>query len=203
MAPLLQVIRLAREGLLEVGDISLGAGECIALRGASGAGKSLLLRALVDLDANEGEVFLEGVERQQMSASTWRRKVAYLPAESGWWAPEVQPHMSDQGKAKALLPAVKLPAEALTWHITRLSTGERQRLALVRALIQEPRVLLLDEPTAALDQDAATAVETLLADLLTRGCGMIVVTHDAEQARRLASRSLHMTAGRLASGPKP
>ncbi len=201
MAPLLKVVRLVREGLLEIGDISLAAGECFALRGASGAGKSLLLRALVDLDPNEGEIFLEGVERQRMSASDWRRKIAYLPAESGWWASHVLPHMGERAKAEALLPAVKLPKDALGWQVTRLSTGERQRLALIRALLNEPRVLLLDEPTAALDQEAARAVETLLTDLLAQGRAMIMVTHDAAQAERLAKRSLFLEAGRLAAGP--
>ncbi len=197
MAPLLQVVTLVREDLLSVGDITLRAGECIALRGASGAGKSLLLRALVDLDPNEGEVYLEGVERQQMSASAWRRKVAYLPAESGWWAPQVLPHMSDKAGAEALLATMKLPPDALAWHVSRLSTGERQRLAMIRALIEEPRVLLLDEPTAALDQAASAAVEALLLDLLSRERAIILVTHDAAQAERLAGRTLHMNKGRL------
>ncbi len=194
---MLQVEELRRPGLLDIGSFTLAGGCCLALRGASGAGKSLLLRALVDLDPNEGRVSLDDRERRSMPARSWRRLLAYLPAESGWWASDVASHMHDAGAAKALLPAVKLPADALDWQVPRLSTGERQRLALVRALILEPEVLLLDEPTAALDPEAEAAVEALFTDFLTTGKSLILVTHNAAQADRLASHSLTIDKGRL------
>ncbi len=194
---LLQVEAIRRPGLLEVGAFGVAAGECLALRGPSGAGKSLLLRALVDLDPNEGQVSLDGVERRSMSAAHWRQQLAYLPAESGWWASEVADHMRDQEAARQLLPAVKLPSEALGWQVNRLSTGERQRLALVRALILDPQMVLLDEPTAALDPEAEAAVEDLLKGLLAKGKGLLLVTHNQAQANRLASRSLVIAGGHL------
>lgn len=194
---MLEVEGLRRPGLLDSGPFTLAAGSCLALRGASGAGKSLLLRALVDLDPNEGRVSLNGRERRSMPAGSWRRLLAYLPAESGWWASDVASHMHDRAAAQALLPAVKLPPEALDWQVPRLSTGERQRLALVRALILKPQILLLDEPTAALDPEAEAAVETLFTDFLAAGKSLILVTHNAAQAERLASTRLTIAKGRL------
>jgi ABC-type phosphate transport system ATPase subunit len=85
----------------------------------------------------------------------------------------------------------------LDTEIERLSTGERQRLALVRSLARRPRVLLLDEPTAALDPDAVARVEALLRDFLARGLAILIVTHSAEQARRLAQRTFHLDQGQL------
>ncbi|GAB5470246.1 MAG: ATP-binding cassette domain-containing protein [Rhodospirillales bacterium] len=197
MTVLLRVESLSRPGLLTVEDLSVAAGECLAIGGPSGAGKSLLLRALVDLDPNAGEVFLAGVARSSLSAQDWRRKVAYLPAESGWWDSEVASHFADRAKAEALLEPLRLSAEALDWQVQRLSTGERQRLALIRALIGEPSVLLLDEPTSALDDEAEAAVERLLRRLLDQGRAAILVTHDGEQAGRLAKRRRKLVAGRL------
>src|SRR5215472_3261576 len=66
-------------------DLTLAAGECLAITGPSGAGKSLFLRMIADLDPNQGEVFLDGVERRSMPAPAWRSRVVYSAAEPGWW----------------------------------------------------------------------------------------------------------------------
>ena len=129
------------------------------MRGPSGAGKTLLLRAVADLDPNEGRVTLDGRDRSTMSGPEWRRLVGYVPAEPGWWADTVGEHFGEWTAALAFLRDLGFREEAKAWPITRLSTGERQRLALVRALIMRPRVLLLDEPTAALDVASVAAVE--------------------------------------------
>jgi ABC-type sulfate/molybdate transport systems ATPase subunit len=81
--------------------------------------------------------------------------------------------------------------------VNELSTGERQRLGLVRALALDPRVLLLDEPTAALDQAATGRVEAELRRYLEGGAAILMVTHSAEQAGRMARRSWRMEQGRL------
>ena len=80
----------------------------------------------------------------------------------------------------------------------RLSTGERQRLGLVRALALRPRVLLLDEPTSGLDDTATEAVERLIRERLDDGASVLWVTHDEAQARRLGRRSLWVTDGVVA-----
>ncbi len=167
------------------------------MRGPSGAGKSLLLRALADLDPNDGELSLDGERREAMPAPHWRRRVTYLPAEPGWWAETVGAHFADWAAAEPLVEALGLPAASRDWPVSRLSTGERQRLALVRALVQRPRVLLLDEPTAGLDETARDAVETLIATRLAEGAAALWVTHDAGQARRLARRCLRVEGGRV------
>ncbi len=81
--------------------------------------------------------------------------------------------------------------------MSRLSTGERQRLALIRTLSLSPRVMLLDEPTSGLDPDSVERVEGVLRQRLDDGAAIAIVTHDAEQAARLAGRFYRMAAGEL------
>lgn len=166
-------------------DLDLAPGRCTVLSGPSGIGKSLLLRMLADLDPNQGRVSLAGVDRESLPASTWRRLVTYLAAESGWWEDDVAAHFGDLDAVRPLLPQVNLDPALLQAQVMQLSTGERQRLALLRAVVQNPRFLLLDEPTAALDPDSREAVEQLLRGLQAHGTGLLLVSHDAEQARRL------------------
>ena len=160
--PLLQV-RDLRTDILKPASFSLATGECIAVKGPSGAGKTLLLRAIADLDPNQGLVSLEGRDRSTIPAPEWRRLVGYVPAEPGWWAETVGEHFAEWAAAAAVLTNLGFPEEAKSWPIARLSTGERLRLALVRALIIRPKVLLLDEPTAALDAASVAAVESVIA----------------------------------------
>lgn len=177
-------------------DLDIGPGDCLGIEGASGSGKSLLLRAIVDLDPNRGEVSLGGRSRAAHPAPDWRRKVALVPAESGWWAETVGAHLVRDPDPGPWLEALGLGA-ALGWEVARLSSGERQRLALVRALQTRPRCLLLDEPTAALDAAATQAVEKLLAAQMAEGVAVLIVSHDPAQVRRLARRRFRMDAGRL------
>jgi len=175
----------------------LEAGECVALVGPSGAGKSVLMRAIADLDPNQGSVRTDKVQREKISATRWRKIVALLPSESGWWAEDVAAHFCDPKAVRAQLPTVGLPEAAMDWEIARLSTGEKQRLALLRSLENAPDVLLLDEPTAALDFESKQKVETVLQALLAKGVAILIVTHDREQAARLAHRKLEIRDGKL------
>jgi putative ABC transport system ATP-binding protein len=166
-APLLQV-RDLRTNILKPASFSLSAGEAIAVRGPSGAGKTLLLRAIADLDPNEGLVTLDGRERSTIGGPEWRCLVGYVPAEPGWWADTVGEHFGEWEAALSLVRELGLREAAKAWPIAQLSTGERLRLALVRALMARPRVLLLDEPTAALDPASVTAVEALITTRMQR-----------------------------------
>ena len=76
-------------------SFELADGECISVSGASGSGKSLFLRAITDLDPNEGAVKLDGATREEMSAPEWRRRVVYVAAESGWWSDTIGGHFVD------------------------------------------------------------------------------------------------------------
>jgi phosphate-transporting ATPase len=196
MTALLEVCDLRRAALAPA-TFSLAAGQCIAVRGPSGAGKTLLLRAIADLDPNEGQVSLDGQSRESMTAPQWRRLVGYLPAEPGWWADTIGEHFSDWAAALPILDALGLPDAARAWPVSRASTGERLRLALVRALVAGPRVLLLDEPTAALDSVSVAAVEALIAARVAQGLAVLWVTHDAAQAQRVARCCLVMESGQV------
>jgi len=195
-SPILQ-IRDLRTNLLRPASLSLSAGECIAIRGPSGAGKTLLLRAIADLDPNEGLVCLDGRNRSTIAGPEWRRLVDYVPAEPGWWADTVGEHFSEWTTALPVVRELGFPEDAKAWPISRLSTGERLRLALVRALMVRPKILLLDEPTAALDPASVAAVEALIATRVQSGLAVLWITHDAEQARHIAHRLLVVKGGQV------
>jgi ABC-type iron transport system FetAB ATPase subunit len=176
--------------------LEVSAGECVCITGPSGAGKSLLLRAVGDLDPSEGEVWLNGVERGALTAPEWRRRVVYVAPESAWWDESVAVHFLNprpQG-----LEVTGLSASILGAPVSRLSSGERQRLSLLRALDREPEALLLDEPTGSLDPESTRRAEALLSEYC-RGSGAAVlwVSHDPGQVRRVADRHLRLEAGRL------
>lgn len=195
------MLEIAELGTRQVGPITVNVagGECIAVLGPSGSGKSLLLRAIADLDPNAGRVALNGQAREEMPAYQWRRKVSFVPAETGWWADRVIDHFAGRDDVGEFLTGLKLP-DAMEWEVSRLSTGERHRLAIVRALQTKPSVLLLDEPTASLDAEMTKAVEELIKQQLARDVCVLMVTHDEEQASRIASRSIRMPDGQITSG---
>jgi putative ABC transport system ATP-binding protein len=166
------------------------AGQCTVLSGASGSGKSLLLRMIADLDPSDGNVRIGSTPREALSGPAWRREVTYVAAESGWWADDVRSHFDDAGSADGrrlarLARQLGLRDDILAAAVSHLSTGERQRLALLRAIVRRPRFLLLDEPTSALDHDTTLAVEAVLREVMAEGVGLLVVSHNPQQAARL------------------
>lgn len=197
------MFRLAQVATHHVGPLSLtiNAGECVCVEGASGSGKTLLLRALADLDPHQGEVFLHEIACSSLPAPQWRAAVTLVMAESPWWAERVGEHFP-AGVDPAWLAGLGLPTDALQWTIARCSTGERQRLGLLRALMRRPSVLLLDEPTANLDQESERRAEALLADYrATRPAALLWVSHDERQAMRVAQRRYRLLDGRLIDLP--
>ena len=179
--------------------LSVAQGECVCILGKSGSGKSVLLRLIADLDPGTGSATLSGKRREQFTAPVWRSKVIYQAAEPAWWAPTPAPHFppAQSSRVAELMVALGLEPELLDADITRLSTGERQRLALIRSLVRQPEVLLLDEPTASLDSASTIAMESLLQETLASGLGIVMVTHSREQASRMSQRHFEMTDGRL------
>ena len=178
-------------------DLAIGAGECVCIRGASGSGKSLLLRAIADLDPHQGEARLDARACTAMPAPQWRRQVALVMAEGQWWAETVRAHFAD-GCDPAWLDRLGLPSAALDWEVARCSTGERQRLALLRTLMRQPAALLLDEPTGNLDEDSTARVEALLDDYRrAHDAALLWVSHDPRQAARVAQRRFVLEDGRL------
>ncbi len=173
-------------------SLSIAPGECVSLRGDSGSGKSLLLRAIADLDPHEGQVLLDNMPVTQFTAPQWRKRVALLPAESQWWQDEVGAHFPTE--ECPWFEPLGFGTETMRWQVSRLSSGEKQRLALARILMNKPRVLLLDEPTASLDANNVITVERLIDEYRhTTDAAVLWVSHDAQQATRVGNRHLQLT----------
>ncbi len=187
--------------------------EVLAVLGRSGAGKSSLLRLLNRLDEpTSGVVLLDGQDYRNLSPQTLRRRVGMIMqraflfpgtvAENVRFGPLQQGRSMTEVEIESLLDQVGLDGYAQR-DVKTLSGGEAQRVAITRALANDPEVLLLDEPTSALDEVAKQGVETLLESLIRqRGLTCVWVTHDAAQAGRMADSVLLLQEGRMtAFGP--
>lgn len=182
--------------LLEPVDLEVAPCEIVFLTGPSGSGKSLFLRAVADLDVHQGTARLEGAAMEEIPAPEWRRRIGYLTAESHWWFERVGDHFTQPDTEQA--SSLGLPEAVYGWPVSRLSSGEKQRLALLRLLQQEPRALLLDEPTANQDHDSALRVEALIQSYVaSRDTPAIWVSHNSEQMQRIAGRRLAIRAGQV------
>ena len=174
-------------GTLRDVHLKVGSGQVFCVSGPSGSGKSRLLRAIADLEPHAGRVTLNGEDREALAAHAWRARVMLVPAESQWWADRVGEHFARPMGEE--LAALGFPEDAPGWAVSRLSSGEKQRLALLRALSRDPTALLLDEPTANLDDSSTRRVEEwLLGEIAERGLAVLWVAHDAAQIRRVARR---------------
>ncbi len=174
-------------GVLNEVSLTVPRGQVVCLSGPSGSGKSRLLRAVADLEPHRGRISLDNLDQQSVPAHQWRRQVVMVPAESQWWFDEVSAHFPE-GACERLPAALGFTAEVMDWSVSRLSSGERQRLALWRALVQEPDALLLDEPTANLDNESTEAIERwLLQEIEQRQIATLWVAHDSAQIHRVAN----------------
>jgi ABC-type sulfate/molybdate transport systems ATPase subunit len=183
-------------GDLPAVDLEVGAGEIVCLSGPSGSGKTRLLRAVADLESHSGQVRLGDLQRHSMPAHQWRAKVMLVPAESQWWFDTVGEHFC-RGVPEAL-DALGLAADATGWQVSRLSSGEKQRLALARAASCQPAALLLDEPTANLDAESTRRTEQwLIGWIRQHQLPTLWVAHDAGQIARVADRHLVIRNSRL------
>ena len=177
-------------------DLHIEAGECIGLTGPSGAGKTLLLRAVADLEPHLGLITLDGFPSTDFEPPAWRKRVGMLPAESQWWYDRVGSHFTRCEREQ--FHRLGFESSVSEWEISRLSSGEKQRLALLRLLCNEPDVLLLDEPTANLDEKNSQRVEELLSAYReNKRAGMIWVSHDMKQLSRMTTRRFLIKDGRI------
>ena len=181
-------------------NLTLNKCETLSVSGRSGSGKSLLLRAIADLIPHKGECLLGGVSANKIPAHLWRKKVAYLAAESQWWFDTIGDHFSLplSDKIKDYLQQLGFNIEVLNWQVLRCSTGERQRLAIIRMLANQPEVLLLDEPTANLDDDNSLRVEQIIKQYQQVSCCCIIwVSHNEKQKQRVANRQFEIELNEL------
>lgn len=202
------LVQFGEKKVLQDLDLRVGPGEIVAVLGPSGCGKSTLLRTIAGLqDLEGGSVHLDGQDLTEVPVE--RRGIGLI-----FQRPVLYPFRNVAGNVALGLPK-GLQKEVRARQVTSaleevglagfeerdvdtLSGGEGQRLALARALLAEPRALLLDEPFSALDVDLRRRLVQTTADVLrARGLPTVHVTHDKDEALRMADRVLHMEEGRL------
>jgi len=177
-------------------NFHIDAGECVCLSGPSGSGKTILLRVIADLDPHEGEIYLDTRACNAISGPEWRHQVGLLASESFWWGHKVVEHYNGCETINA--ESLGFSEQVEDWNIERLSSGEKQRLALLRLLCNKPKVLLLDEPTANLDEKSRTLVEQLVLQYKhDQQAAVLWVSHDINQMERVADRVLIITGNTL------
>ena len=186
--------RFGDRAVLDGLDLDIEAGEFVGLIGRSGSGKSTLLRALAGLDREvAGQLSVAGpvsVAFQEPRLVPWKKVLANVTL--GLRADD------PQAVARAALEEVGLAERASAWPVT-LSGGEAQRASLARALVREPRLLLLDEPFSALDALTRITMHRLVLRLWERyRPAVLLVTHDVDEALALADRVLVLGQGRIA-----
>jgi cell division transport system ATP-binding protein len=210
-----QVSKMYTRGVYALRDLtlSIGKGEFVFLTGPSGAGKSTLLRLLLRQDVpTSGHLIVGGRSLAKMSASqvqTYRRSVGFvfqdfklIPTSTVYenitFVPRVlgQPVAIQRRKAFQVLKWVGLQ-HRLNAFPEELSGGEQQRVAVARALINEPALVLADEPTGNLDPDLALEIMNLFRDMNASGTTVLVATHDRELIRRVGKRTVTLTQGQL------
>lgn len=197
---------------LDALDLSIAAGRTTALIGPSGAGKSSVLRMLVGLEwPDSGEVRFDGESLRRATLLEQRRRIGYVIQEGGLF-----PHLTGAGNAallartlgwdhpriearlRELADLCRLPFAALSRYPAELSGGQRQRVGLIRALVLDPKVLLLDEPLGALDPIVRHELQTQMRELFdTLDKTVVLVTHDVAEAAWFGDTLVLLRAGRV------
>jgi putative ABC transport system ATP-binding protein len=199
---------------LDHASFSIVAGEWVAITGPSGSGKSTLVNLIGCLDRpTDGELHIDGVEVATMSATELDRfradkigfifqqfhLIPYLSALENVMLAQYFHSMTDEKEARSSLERVGLGQRAE--HLpSELSGGEQQRVCIARALINNPPILLADEPTGNLDAANQKIVAELLQDLHAHGHTIVMVTHDPEMAA-LAQRKIALSHGKVFCHP--
>lgn len=220
MSPLLQIENLSKSypgpkgdiGALNEVSLTVGAGEFVVMQGPSGCGKTtLLLAAGALLQPTRGRVLLQGQDPYQLSSGQRAQfralnigfvfqqfhLVPYLDALDNILTPTLALETNGDTRSRALALATRFGLSDRLHHVpAALSTGERQRVALSRALLNNPKLLLADEPTGNLDAENGQLVMCALAEFARNGGAVLLVTHEP-RAGEQASRVVRMSGGRL------
>jgi cell division transport system ATP-binding protein len=220
---MIQLYRVTKyyEGVPALREVSftMGKGEFAFLTGPSGAGKSTLLKILFCAEhADEGRIILQGMNTFRLKSST----IPYLRRNIGFVFQDYKllPHKTISENIALALKVVGTPSSEIERrvlqvlkkvgmenkrHLTppKLSGGEQQKVAVARALVNEPQVLLADEPTGNLDPQSAQEVFRLFREINMKGTTVLVATHDWETVRKMQRRIITMERGRVVDDGSP
>ncbi|MDA8745198.1 ATP-binding cassette domain-containing protein [Rubripirellula amarantea] len=209
--------RVGDKTLLDRVSLSIDAGDAIGLVGPSGSGKSTLMRAIAMLDPlNEGAIEFAGQPIIGNTVPGYRLKVVYLGQRPTMLDANVEDNLRlpfsfaqvaktglsfDRDEAVSWLAKYGLPADVMRQNAMTLSGGQRQAIAMLRAILVDPSVILLDEPTASLDEDSIAKFEKLAKawkdDKPARA--WVWTSHDRDQVTRMTDRTISMNSGRIIS----
>lgn len=196
--------------LLDNVDVSINPGDRIGIVGDSGSGKTTLLRSLAMLDAQSvGQIEFQGQLIADPDIPAYRRRVLYVAQQAGFVDANVRDNLAlafqfvstqnrlDESQAVAWLAQLGRDASMLEQSARDLSGGERQLVALVRALLVDPTILLLDEPTSAMDAGLTEELEAFIMRWTNENSERAFswISHDQEQLRRVTNRQLRIKDG--------
>ena len=207
MSTVLEARGVALPDRLQSTDFALRSGELTMLAGPNGGGKTSLLHALARIGHPTGQVFVNGVDIDRLTPGQRSRNIAYLPASRDVAWPLLARDiialgLPDAGGADAVLDALEI-APLAGRRMDRLSTGERARVLLARALAAAPHVLLLDEPAANLDPLWQIRIMALLKAEAQAGRAVLMAAHDLDSAAVHADRLVVISEGRVVADGKP
>ncbi len=213
--PILQLVQVSLKSSLDssylLQDISfeLSQGDKLAIVGASGTGKTTLLRLLNSLTSpTEGKIYFAATPVLEYQPVKLRQQIVLVPQEPKLLGMTVKealayplklqrlPENQIRQRIETWSKALRIPEAWFYRNELQLSLGQRQLVAIARALVMQPKILLLDEPTSALDLGTATHVLNILNDLGTEST-FAIVTHQLELVEKFASRILYLQQGKL------
>jgi iron complex transport system ATP-binding protein len=206
MTALLSAANVALAGRLQAADFRMETPQLVCLVGPNGSGKTSLLHALARIGRPSGEVRIDGRRPETLAPAERRRLLSYLPASrDAAWPLAVRDVVrlgAEPAESDEAIAALDLGAFALR-RIDRLSTGERSRALIARALAPKPRLLLLDEPVANLDPLWQLRLMEILRAAVAGGQGAVVAMHDLDLAGRYADRVVLMEKGVIVADGEP
>lgn len=190
-------------------SLSINEGDYLTIVGPSGSGKSTLLKLCSDLiSPTSGTITYNGRDLATMDPESYRKEVGYCFQRPYLFAKTVRRNIlfpydirglkPDMSRIEYLFDLLHMPLNYMERRNDELSGGEMQRICLIRSLIFEPNVLLLDEVTSALDTTNTLIVENVIDELHKKGTTIISITHNEEQSLRMANRRITIVDGSLA-----